>query len=74
MAATREIVQMLDANSRQAGYFGIGEDFLTRLNLYHCGPLLRFFLTPVVMHWWRIKDANSLSNSHSVLDGLKLFL
>jgi len=32
MTAAREIVEMLHANSRQAGYFRIRENFLTRLD------------------------------------------
>ena len=42
MAALRKIVYMLDANSRQAGDFRIGEDFLARLHGNHGpAPVLR---------------------------------
>ena len=74
MTASGEVVQVLDANSRQAGYFGVREDFLTRFNRYHNWPLLVFLPYTNLMHWWRIKDATLLSNSHSVLWGIKLFL
>jgi len=42
MAAPREVVQVLYANPRQAGYLGIREDFLTRLDRNHDWPLFYF--------------------------------
>jgi hypothetical protein len=74
MTAPRKVVQVIDANPGKACYLGIGEDFLTRFNGYHYGPLFPFDLTPFVMHGWRLKDANSLSNSHSVSPRVKPFL
>ena len=45
MTALREIVNVLDANSRQAGNFRIGENFLTRFyGNQGRAPQLRYFL------------------------------
>jgi len=40
MTALCEVMQVIDANASQSGYFGIGKDFLTRLYGNHgLGPL-----------------------------------
>ena len=40
VTAAREIMHVLHADPRQAGYFRIREDFLARLYRNHSGPLL----------------------------------
>ena len=63
---------MLDAYPRQTGDFGVAgvsDETLPATTFDLC--FVSTYPSPVVMHWWRIEDANLLSNSHSVLSLIK---
>jgi len=70
MAAPREVMNMLHADPRQAGYFRIREDFLARLYSNQRGlscilrrsSLITFLDVP-----GRLKDTEFSCNSRSVL-------
>ena len=68
VAAPREIVNMLNADARQAGYYRVRKNLLTRLHRNQRGPRLLEVLRPLpcqMLHQ-RLKDANFPSNSRSV--------
>jgi hypothetical protein len=76
MAAPREVMNMLHADPRQAGYFCIRKDFLARLYSNQRGLscfLRRTSLNTLLDVPGRLKDTESSCNSRSVLFAVNEF-
>jgi len=77
MTAAREVVQVIDANARQASNFGVRKDFLARFDSNQWG-LANLAVFVFVSYWFdaavRLGDANIPSNSRSVSSAVKLLL
>ena len=79
MTAAREVMQMIDANARQAGNFRVREDLLTRLDCNQREPRLILRRPRILSPTWfdaavRLGDADTPCNSRSVSSAAKLIL
>lgn len=58
--ALHEIVQVLDANSREIHDLCMSEDFLARFDSYHRTSLLRFLESPKVLNLRTIAESEQI--------------